>query len=141
MGAEILMAAMLAATATLGPASELRFAGRNVLLGDVARVKGPGAARLRQIVVARLTAASARHVSRPALAGLIRRAVPGLRVTGKGPENVTLISLAPRADSLQGPCFEARNAIAGGAAIHAEDAVPVATRSTRRPTPTPPRAY
>jgi hypothetical protein len=72
-------------------------------------------------------------VTRSALAGLIRRAVPGLRVTGDGPSIITLISALPRARVEQGPCFEARELIAAGAGIHIDDAAAVSCDPDRKP--------
>ena len=97
----ILLAASFAGLpgAAIKDAAEIRVAGRDIRLGEVATLMGGSPAerdRLAARTVARLPEGRrAMTLDRAALAGLVRRAVPGLHVTA-GSGSVLVKSDAPK---------------------------------------------
>lgn len=124
---------LAAASAVLLQAETVDIQGRDVRLGDIARLEGvAGRARglLESRVVARFDQGRSRmSIGRAALAGLVRRAVPGLAVRGGDGGAVTLRRLAtPRAE---GRCFVLGAPVASGATLIAADAEPAPCRADR----------
>lgn len=124
---------LVAASAVLLPAATVDVEGREIRLANIARVEGvTGGARdvLESRVIARFAEGRSRmSIGRAALAGLVRRAAPGLAVLGADGGAVTLRRHSgPRA---QGPCFVLAAPVAAGATLEAADAAPAPCRSDR----------
>src|SRR6266496_1054939 len=110
------MALTASLVADLSGAGDVRVAGREVRLSDVAEVRGPGSEAARRVVIARVRQGSETAIARRKLAQLIRRAVPGVRVTGNVASSVVVRSAAI-AQVPAGRCFEAANELPAGAPI------------------------
>lgn len=114
---------MTAAVAQLVPVDQVVLAGSQVRLGDVATIVGAvGAAKaaLEHRIIAQLPA-ERRSValSRTAIAALVRRAAPGVDVTGVTPATISLVSpirLVRHATTLGAPALVA-HPVAGGTAL------------------------
>jgi hypothetical protein len=132
MAGTILVAAAMLANAVLSGASELRV-GREVRLGDVAMVSGGGAERLRTIIAARMPEGRSTQIDRRALAALVRRAVPGLKLEPVPAGTVRLVSTAVPPPLLQHSCFSAFRALPAGAAVGADAVAPAPCDERRAP--------
>jgi flagella basal body P-ring formation protein FlgA len=113
----------------LTPASEVALPDRRIRLGDVADLSGLPAAERRRLesrVIAAVPANRSRIVlTRQALAGLVRRSVPGLALRA-GPDEapLTFRVAATAADRLAGSCAQLARPVEAGAAVSGEDLEP-----------------
>lgn len=128
-GAIILAAAVL--TASLTSADHVALERRELRLGDIAEVHGPGAAEIAKVVVARLPDGETRTLSRHQIAGLVRRAIPAIRIDGPL-EGMVSIETKTEIPVLTPPaCFEATAAIAPNQPITSKDVRAVECSSVR----------
>lgn len=123
MGVAILLALAVGGqpVATLRPGGNIDLRDRQVRIGDVARIDDAGGIpNLERRIVAMLPESRRLlTVSRAALAGLIRRAVPGL-VIRHGAGAMILRSPAPSA-RFSRPCFALAGPVAQGALLRPSD--------------------
>jgi flagella basal body P-ring formation protein FlgA len=128
MGGTILSAAA-GLTAVLTGANHITLAGSDVRLGDVARVRGADAGVASEVIIARLAAGKSATLSREAIAQLVRRAVPSIKVViGAGTD---IILEAPTVGAVASRCVEAAAAIVPGGQISNKDVRAVVCSSTR----------
>jgi hypothetical protein len=132
MAGTILLAAAMLANAVLSGASEVRV-GREVRLGDVARVSGGRAERLRSIVVAHMPEGGSIQIDRAALAALVRRAVPGLKLERAPAGTIRLVSTASPPLLVQHSCFSALRSLPVGAPVGADALAPAPCDDRRAP--------
>lgn len=119
-GTAILLAILLGqGSASLSTASEIELRDRDVRLGDVARVEPPEGGLAGRVIASLPPGRASVTLERVALAGLIRRAAPGVRIADEGEGAVTL-RLAPR-ERAQRRCFALAHPVAVGATIGAAD--------------------
>lgn len=130
-GAIALVVALAGLTASLTNADRIGVAGRDVRLGDLASLNGPLSSEVADIAVARLPE-RASSVPRKMLAELIRRAIPGISISGKLEGNVVLVSNLPPAAGAAIACFEAARDLAEGKVLTADTVRPSPCDTTRR---------
>jgi hypothetical protein len=120
--------AMLFGASVLGlvPAGEIELTDRSVRIGDVVRRGDLDAALAERTIATLPPGRDSVTIERSALAGLLRRAVPGFRVESADEGTVALrAAAAERADRR---CLELINPVAAGAIIDAEDVVAIECR-------------
>lgn len=144
MSMGLLTSALLAAAgpppaAMLVEADEILLTPREVRLGDL--VRAPGGAALDADLAGRVVAVVPRGqqsltLPRAALAGLLRRAAPGLRLAGPDRPGAILLRLAPAPGARDGRgCLALVAAVPRGAPIAAGEAETVACDPARRAAP------
>jgi hypothetical protein len=134
--AELLLA-FAGATAAVGlvPAGEVVLQDRQIRLGDVVDLGGLAPEQRRRLaprVIAVLPLGRSRAILPPeALAGLVRRAVPGLDLRmPKGVGSFTFrLAQPPAAASAVKPCAELARSLFSGAALSPDDIHPVDCRA------------
>lgn len=130
-GALFLLAAMASGPVPAVGAVEIALRDRHIRLGDIVAVSRI-AAGLSPLAASRVVATipagrTQVSLSRAALAGLVRRNVPGLRAAAlPGDGSVTFRSAAAKAEKAKGPCLSLAQPVAEGAALKAEDVTEVA---------------
>lgn len=112
----------LVPAASLVAADRVELSGRSVLLSDVAAVRRDDARG--SLIVARIPEGTTSvRLSRSELAGLIRRAVPGIELNSSVPGSILLV--APAAAEAPARCLELVTAKAAGDELLADDVMPV----------------
>lgn len=137
----MLLALLLAATgasATVGltPASEVALPDRRIRLGDVADLSALPPAERRRLaprVIAAIPAGRGGIVlTRQALAGLVRRSVPGLALGAEANGAPLTFTVAePAGDRLERSCARLTRPVEAGAAVSGEDLEPVSCSAGR----------
>jgi len=116
----------------LAPAAQLHVHGRDVRLSDVGSIVGQ--ATVADPVIARIPAGRDRvALTRTQIAGLIRRAVPGAEVSGRG--SATLTIAADLSSRQAGACFELVAPKAAGDLITRDAAEQTDCRRNQSPAP------
>lgn len=135
----LLLAAAGASVAVgLVPASEVTLPSREIRLGDVADLSGLAPSerrRLEPLVIAAMPAGRSRiALTRQALAGLVRRSVPGLTLKPASSDSILTFTVAQPAEIRRAQaCAELARPLAAGAAVSEGDLAPVPCRSEAAP--------
>jgi hypothetical protein len=112
---------------SLVPAVELELSDRRLRLGDVVRGGGLDAAFAGRVIATLPPGQDSVTLERSAIAGLVRRAVPGLEVEAASEGTLTL--RAPPAERAEALCLALAVPVAAGRVIVAGDAAPADCRA------------